>query len=260
MNEIAKRSKLSLSSIKRIISYWLNKEPVFETNLSSIKYLVCDGTYFHKDGCLITLFDPFRQQIVQNHYCHKEGYRSIIGWLRVLKTKGLNPLYISMDGEQGIMRAFKETWPNIKVQRCLFHIQHEGCRWLRSYPKTIAAKELKSILLSLPSIKSVKEQKLFIYCFKTWKRQFKSYIETLPMNIKSNFDLKRTVTLIERALPDMFHYIYDPSVRSTTNILEALHSRIKKAYRQHCGLSHLHKIQFLRWFCYYENQHKTNIF
>lgn len=260
MNEIAKISKLSLSSTRRIISYWLNKEPMLNNDLSSIKYLVCDGTYFHKDGCLITLFDPLRRQIIQTHYCHKEGYRSILGWLKISKAKGLNPLYISMDGEQGSIKAFKETWPNIKVQRCLFHIQYEGCRWLRSYPKTAAAKDLKNILLSLPSIKSVKEQKHFIYRFKNWKQQYKCYIETLPMNLKSNFDLKRTVRLIERALPDMFHYIYDPFVRSTTNILESLNSRIKKAYRQHCGLTHLNKIQFLRWFCFYENQHKSNIF
>src|SRR6266705_4528711 len=36
------------------------------------------------------------------------------------------------------------------------------------------------------------------------------------------------------------------------------HSRIKRAYRQHAGLSQRHKIQFLKWYSYFENQQKTN--
>jgi transposase-like protein len=204
------------------------------------------------------LFDSVRQNIVKTLYCYKEGYYQIKEWLNDLKSKSLNPIYVTMDGEQGIMRAFRDTWCNIKIQRCLFHIQHEGCRWLRTYPKTEAGKNLKKLLLSLPRIRSVKDRKIFIDSFKMWLKEYESYVRSLPMNVKANYDLKRTVTLIKRALPDMFYYINDPNVKATSNILESLYGRIKKAYRQHNGLTHKHKIQFLKWFCYYENQHKTN--
>lgn len=163
-----------------------------------------------------------------------------------------------MDGEQGVMRAFKSTWPALKIQRCLFHLQHEGCRWLRAYPRTDAGKHLKKLLLTLTTIQSVKEQKTFIQRYQSWLKTYKEFVLSLPMTIKANVDLKRTMTLIDRALPDMFHYIYDPHIRPTSNILESLYGRIKKAYRHHSGLTHPHKIQFLKWYCFYENQHKIN--
>ena len=260
MNDLTKLSGYSLFKIKTIIYYWLEKEPPDSVKLVQPKYVVYDATYFHKDGCLMILFDSINQVIIKTLYCYKESYYQIIEWFKDLANKGFSPIYVTMDGERGIMRAFKDTWNNIKIQRCLFHIQHEGCRWLRTYPKTEAGKNLKGLLLFLPSIKSVKDQKQFIRRFKSWIKTYQHSVLALPMDIKANYDLKRTVTLINRALPNMFYYINDPNVRSTSNILESLYGRIKKAYRQHCGLTHKHKIQFLKWYCYYENQHKTNIF
>ena len=78
------------------------------------------------------------------------------------------------------------------------------------------------------------------------------------MHVKANFDLKRTITLIHNALPDMFHYPMDPLIPSTTTALEGWHSRVKRAYRQHAGLSQRHKIQFLRWYSYFKNQQNVN--
>ena len=86
----------------------------------------------------------------------------------------------------------------------------------------------------------------------------RAFVLALPMQRKVNFDLKRTLALINNALPDMFHYLMDPGIHATTNALEGWHSRIKRAYRQHAGLSQRHKIQFLKWYSYFENQQKTN--
>lgn len=258
MQELSKISGYSCFKIKQIIYYWLAKEPPFQADLNQVKYLIYDGTYFHKDGCLIVVFDPLTQRVLNNLYCIKEGYQQVYAWFKELKADNLHPRYVTMDGEQGVMRAFKSIWPFIKIQRCLFHIQREGCRWLRTYPRTDAAKSLKKILLTLTTIQSVKEQKKFIRRCQSWLETYKEFVLSLPMNIKANLDLKRTMSLINRALPDMFYYIYDPNIRSTSNILESFHGRIKKAYRHHCGLTHAHKIQFLRWYCFYENQQKIN--
>lgn len=259
MDDLSKISGYSTFKIKQIIYYWLAKEPPDHPTLNQIKYLIYDGTYFHKDGCLAVLFDPLRQTVVKTLYCYKEGHHPVLPWFEALKEQSLHPFYVTMDGEQGVMRAFKSTWPSIKIQRCLFHIQHEGCRWLRAYPRTHAGKSLKKLLLTLTTIQSVKEQKNFIQSYQSWLETYKEFVLSLPMNIKANFDLRRTITLMNRALPDMFHYINDPNIRSTSNILESFYGRIKKAYRQHSGLTHPHKIQFLKWYCFYENQHKINI-
>jgi transposase-like protein len=202
--------------------------------------------------------NTINQNIIDTIYAPKEGSSYVEQWLINLKSQGLNPLYITMDGEQTTMKTFKKVWPTIKIQRCLYHIQREGCRWLRTFPKSKAAKVLRKLLLSIYGIKSVKERNKFIAKYKKWLYVYKEFIQSLPMDIKVNQDIKRTITLIKNALPNMFHYLMNPNIRSTSNVIESFFSRLKNAYRQHRGLTQRHKIQFLMWYCYFKNQQKIN--
>lgn len=193
------------------------------------------------------------QKIISNVYAKKEGYKTVYPWLQSLNEKGLNPRYVTMDGEQGVMRAIKEIWPNIKIQRCLYHIQSEGMRWLRTYPKTQAGQDLRFLLSTLCSIQTVKERDLFIERFYQWLEHYLDFVQSLPKNQVAFKDLKRTITLIKNALPNMFHYLDDPYIHKTTNALESFHSRLKSDYQRHRGLTQEHKIQYLKWYCYYKN-------
>lgn len=206
----------------------------------------------------MNLMNAANQLLLDPIYAPKEGAGFVLPWFRDLKTQGLDPLAVTMDGEQSTMKAIRDLWPQVQIQRCLYHIQREGMRWLRSYPKTQAAKELRQLLSGLCSIKSVKERDRFIQSFQQWHREYKDFILSLPMQIKAHFDLKRTVTLIHRALPDMFHYLMDPNIHRTSNALDGFYSRLKHAYYQHRGLSQANKIRFLKWYCYFENQQKIN--
>lgn len=226
--------------------------------LKTTQYLIYDGTYFHKDGCLIILMNSIGQTITDFLYTAKEGSLFVKMWFKELKARGLEPLYITMDEEKNTTKMLRSLWPGLNVQRCLYHIQREGMRWLRSYPKTEAGKALRAILSQLCAIKSVKEQNVFMKSFKNWLYAYRDFVLSLPMNVKVNFDLKRTISLIQNASPDMFHYLMDPHIPSTSNALEGFFSRLKSAYRQHRGLSQLNKIRFLKWFCYFENQQKIN--
>jgi len=198
----------------------------------------------------MTIMSTTSPVILSDLYIPKEGYQSALDWFGCLKAKGLNPQALTTDGEKSILRAIRHVWPTAKIQRCLYHIQHEGCRWLRTYPKTCAGKELRRILCGLTKIRSIKERNQFIAAYKNWLKKYQAFILALPSNIKANYDLKRTITLIHNALPNMFHYLMDPLIHHTTNSLEGWHSRIKRAYRQHVGLSQRHKIQYLQWFSY----------
>lgn len=198
------------------------------------------------------------QMILSNFYTAKEGFDNVFQWLGHLREQGLRPLVFTTDGERSVLRAILSVWPQAKLQRCLYHLQHEGCRWLRTYPKTEAGKALRQLLLTLTQIRSIKERNHFISVYKVWKNQYQSFVLSLSLGIKVNFDLKRTTTLLNNALANMFHYLMDPNIHSTTNALEGWHSRIKRAYRQHAGLSQHHKIQFLKWYSYFENQQKIN--
>ena len=193
------------------------------------------------------------QTIISNIYAKKEAFKSVYPWFKRLKKQGLMPCYIAMDGERSVMRAIAIVWPKAIIQRCLYHIQREGMRWLRTYPKTAAGRELRALLRTLCSTRSVKERDRFIKNYKTWVNKYRDFVKSLSITNIALKDLKRTVVLINNALPNMFHYLKEPNIPATTNVIESFYSRLKADYRRHRGLTQKHKIHYLKWYCCYKN-------
>lgn len=203
----------------------------------------------------MNLMNAQNQKIIAHTYANKEGFYNTFPWFLKLKQQGLNPQYIIMDGEKSVIKAIKIVWPKVKIQRCLWHIQREGMRWLRTYPKAQAGRDLRYLLMTLCRIKSEKERKIFVNQYQQWLIQHKSFVISLYSSTIAFKDLKKTMTLINNALADMFYYLKDRNVHSTTNALESFHSRLKADYRRHRGLTEQHKIQYLSWYCYFKNGH-----
>ena len=116
IRQLCKQSGHSHSKLKRIKNYWLERLPKERIDYTDYKYLIYDGTYFHKNGCLISLMDTKTKMIIANIYAHKEGGKTVSPWFTDLRQKGLNPSYIVMDGEQTIMKAIRDIWPKAKIQ------------------------------------------------------------------------------------------------------------------------------------------------
>jgi len=200
--------------------------------------------------------DACTQNIIAHLYVRKESFVITYPWFLQLKKQGLNPCYITTDGERSVMRAMKQVWPSARLQRCLYHIQHEGMRWLRTYPKTQAGKDLRFMLSKLCTIKTIKERDCFIQTYSNWIDKYKDFVISLPHNNIACKDLKRTMNLIKNALTDMFYYHNDKFIHATTNALESFHSRLKSDYQRHRGLTKQHRISYLSWYCYFKNQRK----
>jgi transposase-like protein len=173
-----------------------------------------------------------------------------------LKNKGLNPKAITIDGHKKVIEAIKTVWPDIIIQRCLFHIMNQALMWIRFYPKTQAGKDLRLLASKITWIKTNANKNQFINDYSIWNEKYANIINKLDLSTVAHKDLKRTRSLINNALDNMFHFLKDQNIVSTTNVLESLFSQIKHQYRSHRGLSEKHKISFLRWFCYYKNRLK----
>jgi len=200
--------------------------------------------------------DALTQKIVANTYVDREGFKATNPWFESLKQRGLYPDAVAMDGEISVLRAIRTVWPKAQVQRCLFHVQREGMRWLRTHPKTQAGQELKELLSTLCYVKSFKERTTFIQAFEQWLERYGQFVQSLPQTEVAFKDLKRTIVLIKNALPDMFRY-FGHSLPATTNALESFYSRLKADYRRHRGLSLMNRIQYLKWYCYYKNSNTS---
>jgi len=248
---LCKLSGYSVHTINRLKNYWLDQAPKETVDYSEVQYVIYDATYFHKDGCLLNIMNATNKKIIAHTYVQKENFKDSYDWFIMLKHQGLNPAFITTDGERSIMRALNLVWPGAKLQRCLYHLQHEGMRWLRTYPKTEAGKELRSILSRLSRIKTIQERDEFVQQYAGWVNSFGQFVRSLPHTAVAFKDLQRTVVLLKNALPDMFHYLTNGNVHATTNALEGFHSRLKADYRRHRGLTKEHRIQYIRWYCYY---------
>jgi transposase-like protein len=247
----------SRSKIGRIILHSLNQEPPPEDDLRGAKYLLYDGTYFRKEGCLINLMDA-QSQKTAHVWAEGEGYNVANEWFHRLRDQGLYPLYITMDGERSVMRVIAEIWPEARIQRCLQHIQRQGMMWLRTYPKTDAGRQLRILLSTVCQIRTAQERDLFIAAFEGWLAAYETYVQSLPWNRVAAKDLKRAMGLLKNAQDDMFWFLEDPFVPKTTNLLESFYSRLKADYRRHRGLTAAHRISYLHWYCYFKNQRRIN--
>ncbi len=260
IRQLCKISSHSASTLQRIKNYWLAKNPTETIHLCDYSYLLLDGTYFHKDGCCVCFKCAITKIVVTHIFIKKEGYYCLIDWFQKLKTDGLNPIVIILDGEKSVLRAIREVWPWVITQRCLYHIQREGMRWLRSKPKTLAGKELRALLKSVCFIDTFKDQIYFMQHYQAWLRKHKEFVKQLPKDVVAYKDLKKTMTLINNALPDMFHYLEYLEIPRTTNAIEGLYSNLKSDYNRHRGLSRQHRIQYLKWYFYFKNQAINNNF
>lgn len=260
VRQISQISGHSEFKIKTIKNYWLGITPEEQFDYRKFKYLLFDGTYFGKCGCLIAVMDGVSGVIIANKYVDKERYSHAFELLSELKQKGLNPKAITLDGHIPVMRALKSVWVDIVMQRCLYHIQREGMRWLRSYPKTQAGKELRWLLRNLSAITNNCGRNNFWNNYDKWLKDYSDFINKLPNTTIAYKDLKKTRSLINNARVDMFYFIGDNKIQSTTNKLEGFFSRLKADYRKHRGLSRENKISYLKWYCYFENKKIINTF
>jgi hypothetical protein len=251
---LCKLSGYSARKITRIKNYWLGQTPKETIDYSKVRYVIYDATYFHKDGCLLNLMNATNQKIIAHTYVHKESFKDSYSWFMNLQYQGLNPVFITTDGERSVIRALKLVWPGAKLQRCLYHLQHEGMRWLRTYPKTEAGNDLRKFLSKLSRIRTIQERDTFIQTYNNWVSTYGDFIRSLPRTTIEYKDLQRTMVLLNNALPDMFHYLSNSNVHATTNALEGFHSRLKSDYQRHRGLTKEHRIHYIDWYCYYQNR------
>jgi transposase-like protein len=253
------RQLVSISShgvwkINQIKKYWLARSPVNHyLDLSVIKYLQFDGTYFKHENCLMVLMDNGTSKVIAHKYHYRENYESAYQIFKEMNDDALNPEAITVDGNTSVIRALKAVWPGIIIQRCIAHILRQGLSWLRRYPKIQASKDLRRVLLTVTGVKDIKRRDMFIKDFEKWEKQYGHFVQSLPSTHKVYGDLQRTRSLVLHALPCMFHYLDNKCIAATTNKLEGYFSRLKEIYRKHRGLSKNHRQNYFAWYINLKN-------
>jgi len=203
----------------------------------------------------MVLMDHGTGKVIAHTYCHRENYESARQMFKEMMERGLQPKAMTIDGNTSVIRALKDVWPGVIIQRCITHIQRQGLAWLRRYPKLQASKDLRTILLTLTDVKDEQSKDLLIRRFYRWEKHYGRSVLALPSKDKVYGDLQRARSLMLHALPDMFHYLDDPFIAATINKLEGYFSRMKEIYRKHRGMSKKHRNNYFAWYINLKNSH-----
>lgn len=142
----------------KIFHLYLRNNPFEKEDLSKYKYLIFDGKYlFGRKFSLLMIFDALDNKPIICHIGKAENKKHILPFLRRVKKQGLNPKVVTLDGLRASIFSFKEVWPNILIQRCIFHIKLQINAWTRIPPRTKLGHQLSRLANSLLLVKTKKE-------------------------------------------------------------------------------------------------------
>lgn len=247
--QLLSQSKKSRSTLDRILQYFLGHPPLFENDLSPYQYLLFDGTFLKRRIGVVATMEGEEHRILHGAYAVRESSpKEMRNYFSSLLGRGLSPKSVTVDGNPQVIQALKEVWLEIIIQRCLVHIERQGLMWTRQYPKRTDAKYLRKLFLKIPFIKNQEDKERFLSEVQAWEEHYGSSLARAPARGWVESDLKRARSMLLKALPDMFHFLDDPNIPSSTNGLEGYFSRLKARYQSHRGLSPSKRSSYFQWY------------
>lgn len=167
---------------------------------------------------------------------------------------------VTCDGHKAALKAIRLAVPDVTLQRYLVHIQRMCLLSLTRYPNHISGIELRGIVLMLLKIKTPNDRLQWSRKLQAWYRKHKEYLNEKTYHPETgrywytHKMLRRAYFTIKRALPNMFHYISNPTIPKTTNGIEGFFSHLKNHLDMHRGLTIHHRVDFIKWYIFFSNQ------
>jgi len=169
---------------------------------------------------------------------------------------------ITCDGHKSLLKAIRLKCPQVVLQRCLIHIQRMCRIWLSNRPKSEAGKQLLRIVSSVHSIENTIQRDIWIVELVRWYEAHKDFINQKTINPQTgrywftHKMVRRSFTVIKKALPNMFNYLDNLRIPRTTNGIESFFAHLKGHLNIHRGLSRKHRREYIQWYLYFKNRQR----
>lgn len=238
----------------KTIHRYLERPPEPKPKPNPHCHLIIDGTWFGKDYCLLVYWDVDLKYVQWWRYGTGEKVLEILDDLRGLKEAGVVCASITSDGAPGIVGAVGMEYPNIPHQRCVTHLQRQALAFITRYPRTIAGKKIKPLVQWASKIDNYGLRDGWVKRFDYWcvaSEEFlkeRSWSDDGSQSWYTHKQLRRARALIKNALPDLFHYLDDPTIPKTSNGLEGRFGGLKQHYGQHRGLCEGRREGYIAWY------------
>jgi hypothetical protein len=246
--QLSEQSGYSVSTIRRIVRYWLERTPKMRKDFAKDSHLILDGTIIERPRGVFAVMNSPGFMVLHGEANVSEGPGDLRKFCGFLRQQNLVAKSATVDGNPHVMRVLKEHWPRIKIQRCLVHVQRQGLMWCRHRPKRTDAKHLRELFLKVPFVRTHRQKSEFIAQVNQWENRFGSKIASQDESGWIFSDLKRARSMLLAALPNMFHCLSNKNISRSTNPLEGYFSRLKQRYRQHRGLAKHRRNAYFQWY------------
>lgn len=212
---------------------------------------IADVTFWNRTYGVLVVRDA---HLKQNLYWLEVRTETAAAYRRArntLEELGFNFQAVVLDGKRGI----KEVFAGIPIQHCHFHQIQTINIYLTRRPKLQAAKELRTIALTLTKV----NEEYFITLLDRWYETWKEFLKERTTNTETGrwFYTHKRIRSAYRSLrtnlPYLFTYQKYPElcIPNTTNSLDGSFGQLKKILNVHSGLK-----QQQRWKLIQEILHK----
>ncbi len=255
---LSRDSGLSIDTLQRTFYAFLEQAPSVKILKRPHVHLRLDATYFER-FCLLCYQDHEDGYTQLIRFTDGEHYREIKEDLDNLIKLGVQIESITTDGHKSMLKAIRKSLPDVPAQRCLIHIQRMCLLWLTRFPKHPSGVELRALVLMLLRIKTENDRLYWTAELYEWYSRHEVYLKEKTFHEPTGRYwythklLRRSYFTIKRALPNMFHYLSNPKIPSTTNGIEGFFSHLKNHLDLHRGLTVKHRVDFIKWYVYLSN-------
>lgn len=180
-------------------------------------------------------------------YIISETINHFVTLVEKVKAMGIVVRAIVVDGRPGMLKAYSD----IPTQMCQFHQIQIVTRYVTTRPKLIAGKQLRKIVLTLPTVKKDMLVKFLDLWISKWGQLLKE--KTTNEETKhwqyTHKRLRSAYYSLRNNLPYLFTYQEQQNrhlnIPNTTNSLDGSFSHLRDGLRVHRGLKKSRKIRLI---------------
>jgi hypothetical protein len=244
LSDFAKEYKVTRQTLHAWFTPLWREEPTPQAINISNQVLIIDGKYLERYATV--LIASTTKSVVSWQFTQRENASS---WMMFLLSLKHIPFAIVCDGQRGMLKAIKQRFPGIIVQRCQFHVMQYCLAKLTKNPESNASIELKELVLKISSIKTKEQFAYWITNYKCWYQAHHNFMKEktyqdynlTPTGRKSwhytHGKLHAAHSHLKNAIPNLFKYLTHPTIPNTSNFIEgAINSQLQEKLRFHRGL------------------------
>jgi hypothetical protein len=166
------------------------------------------------------------------------------------------PAVVVCDGGTGIASAVRQTWPETKIQRCVFHVQMNIRRHLTFQPRTDAGKRLLSLAKGLSAVREEGDVIAWRLKLEAWWQAHGHLTKERSTDGRASWfthdRLRKAWQLLSRLSQngDLFTHVSYGNARTTSPLEGGINNGIRTVLRHHRGMSEAHMKRAAEWHLY----------